>query len=109
MARSQEELRQAAIRNAAENPPIPPSGNLPMHIPINPPVGAYPPPEGGPMNQNYVPTIKPHILGRVSVDDHHDIFYDALGSLIMEMEMKFHVLEDKMKAFQGPDTFGLDV
>ncbi|XP_050909030.1 uncharacterized protein LOC127122787 [Lathyrus oleraceus] len=71
-------------------------------------IGAHPPPEGGPTNENFVPAVNPFILGRVPVYDHHDILYVALGSLIAEMEMKVHVLEDKMKALQGPDTFGLD-
>ncbi|CAL5197806.1 unnamed protein product [Lathyrus oleraceus] len=105
MARSQEELRQASLRIAAENPHVPHPVNTPVHIPI----GAHPPPKGGPTNQNSVPAINPHILGRVPFDDHHDIFYDALGSPITKMEMKVRVLKDGMKALQGPDTFGLDV
>lgn len=105
MARSQEELRQTSLRTAIENPLVPPPMNPPVHIPI----GAHLPPEGGPTNQNFIPVVNPPILERVLVDDHNDIFYDALGSPIAEMEMKFRVLEDMMKALQGPDTFGLDV
>lgn len=62
--------------------------NPPVHIPI----GAHPPPEGGLVNQDFMPAVNPFIPGRVPVNDHHDIFYDALGSPITEMEMKFHVL-----------------
>lgn len=105
IARSQEELRQVSLRATSENPLVPPLVNILVHIPIC----AHPPLEGGPLNQNCVPAVNPHILGRVTIDDHHDIFYDALESLIVEMEMKFCVLEDMMKALQGHDTFGLDV
>lgn len=38
-----------------------------------------------------------------------DSVYDAFGPSPADLERIFRMMEDKLKAIEGPDTFGLDV
>lgn len=96
-----------------------------MTIPVNPPEGAgtpvvtQPPPERGPEYQNVAPTFNILINERVQpeIDGHRyaffttwaDSVYDAFGPSPADLKRRFCMMEDKLKAIEGPDTFGLDV
>ncbi|XP_050920371.1 uncharacterized protein LOC127138007 [Lathyrus oleraceus] len=109
ITRSHEELRLANQRVAA-NTPIPPPGNPPVQIPMGPPGGAPPLGGGGPVNPS--PVVPPGF----EVDEQNDAFYnpreesvyDAFGPTSAEIDRKFRAIEEKMKAMEGPSTFGLD-
>ncbi|XP_050919226.1 uncharacterized protein LOC127136743 [Lathyrus oleraceus] len=85
LARGQEEMRQANLRASTANPAI-------VTIPVNPPGGAgtpivaQPPPVRGPA----------------------DSVYEAFGPSSVDLERRFQMMEERFKAMQGPDTFGLD-
>ncbi|XP_050908758.1 uncharacterized protein LOC127122465 [Lathyrus oleraceus] len=118
LARGQEEMRQANFRAFVANP-------LVMTIPVNPPEGVgtpiitQPPPERGLVYQNFAQTFNIPFHGRIQpyIDDHKDAFfttrvdsvYDAFGSSSADLERRFHMMEDKLKAIEGPNTFGLHV
>ncbi|XP_050877383.1 uncharacterized protein LOC127081144 [Lathyrus oleraceus] len=117
LARGQEEMRQDNLRVVVANPPI-------VTRLVNPPEGAgtpvitQPPPERVPVYQNAAQTFNIHINGRAQpeMDDHQDAFfttradliYDAFGPSPADFERRFHMMEDEIKAIEGPDTFGLD-
>ncbi|XP_050915049.1 uncharacterized protein LOC127130005 [Lathyrus oleraceus] len=117
LARGQKEMRQANLRVVAANPAV-------MTIPVNPPGGdgtlvvTQPPPERVPVYQNAAQTFDIPINGRTQpeIDDHQDAFfttrddsvYDAFGSSLANFKRRFRMMEDKLKAIEGPDTFGLD-
>lgn len=118
LARGQQEMRQANLRATTANPHV-------VTIPVNPPEGAgtpvvtQPPPERGPMYQNVAQTFNIPVNGRVKpeIDDHQDAFfttrvdfvYDAFGPSLTDLERKFRMMEDKLKAIESSDTFGLNV
>lgn len=93
-------------------------------IPVNPPEGdgtpdvTQPPPERGLVYQNVAQTFNIPVKGRVQpeIDDHQDSFftarvdlvYDAFGSSPADLERRFRMMEDKLKAIECPFTFGLD-
>ncbi|KAI5409839.1 hypothetical protein KIW84_055338 [Lathyrus oleraceus] len=115
LARGQEEMRQDNLRVVVANPPI-------VTRLVNPPEGAgtpvitQPPPERVPVYQNAAQTFNIHINGRAQpeMDDHQDAFfttradliYDAFGPSPADFERRFHMMEDEIKAIEGPDTFG---
>lgn len=117
LARGQEEMRQANLRVSAANPAV-------VTIPVNPPGGpgtlavAQPPLERGPMYQNDNQTFNIPANGRFQpeIDDQQDAFfttkvdsvYEAFGPSPVDLERRFQMMEDRFKAMQGPDTFGLD-
>ncbi|XP_050889040.1 uncharacterized protein LOC127094224 [Lathyrus oleraceus] len=117
LARGQEEMCQANLRDVAANPVV-------VTIPVNPPEGAgtpvvtQPPPERVLVYQNTAQTFNITINGRaqLEMDDHQDVFfttradsvYDAFGPSPAELEQRFRMMEDKLKAIEGSDTFGLD-
>ncbi|KAI5424587.1 hypothetical protein KIW84_030680 [Lathyrus oleraceus] len=105
------------MRVAIANPVV-------VTIPVNPlggagtPVVAQPPPERGPGYQNTAHPFNILVNGRVQpeIDDHQDAFfttkvdsvYDAFGPSPADLERRFCMVEDRFKAMEGPDTFGLD-
>ncbi|XP_050875933.1 uncharacterized protein LOC127079593 [Lathyrus oleraceus] len=115
--RGQEEMHQANLRAVAANPDV-------VTIPVNPlggagtPIVAQPPPERGPIYQNATQTFNIPVNRRVQpeIDDHQDAFftikvdsvYDNFGPSSADLERRFHMMEDRFKAMEGPDTFGLD-
>lgn len=118
IARGQEEVLQANQRAAAANPhtptpATPTSATLTVQIPIGTPVGVPPPVGGGPMNQNGVPVVNPHVL---EVDNQDDAFFsprdestfNAFEPASTEIERKVCVIEEKMKEIKGSNIFGLD-
>ncbi|XP_050918550.1 uncharacterized protein LOC127135978 [Lathyrus oleraceus] len=117
LARGQEKMRQANLRVTASNPAI-------VTILVNPLGGAgtrvvaQPPPERGLVYQNVAQAFNIHVNGRVQpeIDDHQDAFfttransvYDAFGPSLADLERRFCMVEERFKAMEGPDTFGLD-
>lgn len=117
LTREQEEIRQANLRATAANPAV-------VTIPMNPlggastPVVAQSPPERGPLYQNAAQPFNIPVNGRVQpdIEDHQDAFftikadsvYDAFGPSPAYLERRFHMIEERFKAIEGPDTFGLD-
>lgn len=110
IARSHEELHLANQRATAATNPMPPLGNPPVQILVGP-LGSTPLlGGGGPANKN--PIVPPVF----EVDNHNDalynpredLIYDAFGQTNAEIDRKFRALEEKMKAMEGPNTFGLD-
>ncbi|KAI5395536.1 hypothetical protein KIW84_061912 [Lathyrus oleraceus] len=110
LARGQEEMCQANLRDVAANPVV-------VTIPVNPPEGAgtpvvtQPPPERVLVYQNTAQTFNITINGRaqLEMDDHQDVFfttradsvYDAFGPSPAELEQRFRMMEDKLKAIEG--------
>ncbi|XP_050878605.1 uncharacterized protein LOC127082411 [Lathyrus oleraceus] len=117
LARGQEKMRQANLRVSVANPVV-------VTIPVNPPGGAgtpavaQPPPERGLMYQNANQTFNIPANGRFQpeIDDQLDAFfttkvnsvYEAFGHSPVDLERRFQMMEERFKAMQGPDTFGLD-
>ncbi|XP_050890704.1 uncharacterized protein LOC127096137 [Lathyrus oleraceus] len=118
LARGQEEMRQANLRASTANPVV-------VTIPVNPlggvgtPVVAQPPPERGPIYQNVAQTFNIPVNGRAQpeMDDQQDAFftmkvdsvYEAFGPSPVDLKRRFQMMEERFKAMQGLDTFGLDV
>lgn len=108
--RGHEELRLANQRASATTNPMPPLGNPPIQILVGPLGGAPPPGGGGPANQN------PVILPGFEMDDQNDAFYNPREEMVYdtfepastEIDRKFRAIEEKMKAMEGPNAFGLD-
>ncbi|XP_050902843.1 uncharacterized protein LOC127115307 [Lathyrus oleraceus] len=82
LARGQEEMRQANLRASNANPAV-------VTIPVNPPGGA-----GTPVDAFF--TTKA------------DSVHEAFGPAPADIERRFQMMEERFKAMQGPDTFGLD-
>ncbi|KAI5426159.1 hypothetical protein KIW84_031839 [Lathyrus oleraceus] len=117
LARGQEEMRQANLRASTANPAV-------VMIPVNPPGGAgtpavaQPPPDKGPVYQNDNQTFNLPVNGRFQpeIDEQQDTFftikadsvYEAFGPSPADIERRFQMMEERFKAMQGPDTFGLD-
>ncbi|XP_050890749.1 uncharacterized protein LOC127096189 [Lathyrus oleraceus] len=117
LARGQEEMRQANLRASTANPAV-------VTIPVNPPGGAgtpaiaQPPPERGLVYQNANQTFNIPANGRFQpeIDDQQDAFfttkadsvYEAFGPSPADIERRFQMVDERFKAMQGPDTFGLD-
>ncbi|XP_050877153.1 uncharacterized protein LOC127080904 [Lathyrus oleraceus] len=117
LAIGQEVMRQANLRIAASNPAV-------VTILVNPlggagtPVVAQPPLERGPVYQNSNQTFNISANGRFQpeIDDQQDAFfttkadsvYDIFGPSPADLERRFQMMEERFKAMQGPDTFGLD-
>ncbi|XP_050900733.1 uncharacterized protein LOC127107491 [Lathyrus oleraceus] len=117
LARGQEEMRQANLRVAAANPTV-------VTILVNPPRGAgtpvvaQPPPERGLVYQNANQTFNIPSNGRFQpeIDEQQDAFfttkadsvYEVFGPSLADIERRFQMMEERFKAMQGPDTFGLD-
>lgn len=82
-------------------------------------VVTQPPCEGGPINKNIAHTFNIHVHGgyQPEIDNHQDVFfmpkddsvYDAYGSSPAEVDRKFRILEEKLKAIEGSGAFGLDI
>lgn len=110
IARSHEELLLANQKATATTNHVPPLGNPPVQILVGPLGGA--PPLGGEGLANQNPVVPPSFV----VDNQNDAFYnpkeesvyDAFGPANTEIDRKFRALEEKMKAMEGPYTFGLD-
>lgn len=66
--------------------------------------------DGGPDHQNVAQTFHIPIQGgpQIEMDEHPESFYDAYGPSPAEVEKKFCVLEEKMKAMEGFGTFSLE-
>lgn len=110
-------MRQANLRVVASNPAV-------VTIPVNPPGGAgtpvvaQPPPERGLGHQNANQTFNIPANGRFQheIDDQQDTFfttkvdsaYEAFGPSAADLERRFQMMEERFKAMQGLDTFGLD-
>ncbi|KAI5428235.1 hypothetical protein KIW84_033293 [Lathyrus oleraceus] len=108
-------MRQANLRAITAKPPV-------VTIPVNPPGGVgtlvvtQPPPERVPVYQNAAHTFNIPVNGRAQpeMDDHQDGFfttrddsvYDAFGPSPTDFDRRFRMMEDKLKAIEGPDTFG---
>ncbi|XP_050918694.1 uncharacterized protein LOC127136143 [Lathyrus oleraceus] len=117
LARGQEEMRQANLRASNANPAV-------VTIPVNPPGGAgtpavtQPPPKRGPVYQNANQTfnIPANERFQPEIDEQQDAFfttkaysvYEAFGLSPTDIERRFQMMEERFKAMQGPDTFGLD-
>ncbi|XP_050897279.1 uncharacterized protein LOC127104114 [Lathyrus oleraceus] len=82
LARGQEEMCQANLRVVAANPVI-------MIIPMNPLEGV-----GTPVDAFFTTRA--------------DSVYDSFGPSSADLERSFHMMEDKLKAIEGLNTFGLD-
>ncbi|XP_050919006.1 uncharacterized protein LOC127136501 [Lathyrus oleraceus] len=113
-ARAQEEIPQANQRAAATNLHNPTHATLVMEIPIGTPVGIPPLVGVGSLNPNVVPDVNPLFL---EVDNQDNIFFsprdesvfDAFGPVSTEIERKVCAIEEKLKAMDGSNTFGLDI
>lgn len=117
LSRGHEEMRQANLRVAATNPDV-------VTMPVNPlggagtPVTAQPPLERGPVYQTVAQTFNIPINGRAQPETKDnqnaffttraDLFYDAFGPSLADIEKKFHLMEERFKAIEGLVTFGLD-
>ncbi|CAL5189196.1 unnamed protein product [Lathyrus oleraceus] len=117
LTRGQEEMRQTNLRASAANPAV-------VTIPANPlggvgtPVVAQPPPGRGLVYQNAAQTFNIPANGRFQpeMDDQQDAFftikadsvYEAFGHSPVDLERRFQIMDERFKAMQGPDTFGLD-
>ncbi|XP_050884715.1 uncharacterized protein LOC127087840 [Lathyrus oleraceus] len=117
LARGQEEMRQANLRAATANLVV-------VTIPVNPlggvdtPVVAQPPPERGQVYQNGVEPFNIPVNGRVhpEIDDYQyaffttrvDSVYGVFGPSLADLERRFRMMEERFKAMEGPNTFGLD-
>lgn len=112
IARGQEDLLQANQRVDAAINPLAPAG-LAVQIPMGLPMGVPPYLGGGLMDHNIMLTVNPSVL---EVDDLTDSFfsqreesiYDVVGPTSVEIERKFPAIEEKMKAMDGSNGFGLD-
>ena len=114
MARCQEEIRQS---NLGVTTAIPSITLLVNQLGgIGTAIVTQTPPEGGLVNKNVGPTFNIHVNGGAhpEMDDHRDDFfiskvdsiYDAFGPPTAEVEKKFCVLEEKMKAIEGSGALG---
>lgn len=102
LARGQEEICQANKRATTATNPI-------LNTTVGP-VGGTGPIENGPIHQNVAQTFHIPVQGgpQIEVDKHPKSFYDAYGPSPAEVEKKFRVLEEKIKAMEGFGTFGLE-
>lgn len=113
IARGQEEMRQDNLRSATTNPAVNLVGSNDAQV------ITQPRPEGGLVNQNDAHTfyIPVHGGSHTDMDDHQyaffilkaDPIYDAQGPSPAEVDRKFGVLQEKLKATVGSGAFGLDV
>ncbi|XP_050897154.1 uncharacterized protein LOC127103973 [Lathyrus oleraceus] len=117
LARGQEEMRQSNMRAATTNPAI-------VTMPVNPlggantPVMTQPLAERGLVYQNVAQTFNIPVSGRAQPEIEYnqdaffttmaDLVYDAFGPSPVDIERKFCMMEERFKAIEGLDTFGLD-
>lgn len=104
ITRGQEEIYQANLRAATANLHTPtPTMEILVgtHVGISPPVGV------GPMSPNIIPAVNPPVF---EVDNQVNAFINPRDeSVFDEIERKVRSIEEKMKAMEGSNTFGLDV
>ncbi|KAI5440886.1 hypothetical protein KIW84_010375 [Lathyrus oleraceus] len=95
LARGQEEIHQENQRATVATYPI-------LTVPTSL-VGGTGPVDGGSDHQNAAQTFHIPIQGapQIEMDEHPESFYDAHGPSPAEVEKKFRVLEEKMKAMEG--------
>lgn len=81
-----------------------------MKIPIGTPVGIPPSIGGGLVNQNVMRIVNALLL---EVDDvffnpRDELIHDTFGTTNAKIERKLCATEEKMKAIEGSNAFGLD-
>ncbi|KAI5426826.1 hypothetical protein KIW84_032306 [Lathyrus oleraceus] len=113
IARGKEGIRQANLQAATTNThtttPIVPA----VRIPVGTPMDNSPPMGEGMVNPNIVPAFSPPVL---EVNNQDDVFFipkdesvfDVVELASTEMKKKVSVIEEKMRAMEGSNTYGLD-